>query len=192
MGSAVQLTGLLTGCACGLVVAWRVRERRASVPRIAAATAAMIAAVAIGAFPLRGMMDVTPELERLVAVEEQTAATFRTALDRFQNGRMTAEALAEVIEGAILPDVKAARARVELLDRVPPEQQTLLVACKEFLRLRDESWRVRSAAFRRASMQMLREADSLERASREILREIAAARADTPADDGSLGLEAAS
>ena len=178
VASAVQLSGLLTGFACGLVVAWRVSERHASVPRIAAATAAMVAAAAIIAVPLRGIVDVTPELERLVAVEERTATTFRTALDRFQNGRITADALAEVIEGAILPDVKAARARVELLDRVPLEQQPLVAACKEFLRLRDESWRVRSAAFRRASMQMLREADSLERASREILREITAA-ADT-------------
>ena len=175
MARTAELGGLLTGCACGLVAAWHVREQHASVPKIAAATAALVAAAVVVAAPLRGMVDVTPELERLVTVEERTATTFQAALDRFQKGRMTAEALAEVIEGAILPDVKAARARVETLDHVPPEQQPLFAACKEYLRLRDESWRVRSTAFRRSSMPMLREADSLERASREILREITAA-----------------
>jgi rhomboid protease GluP len=170
--SATQLSGLLSGFACGLVIAWRVSEQRASVPRIAAATAAVVAGAVIVAAPLRGMVDVKSELQRLVMVEERTATTFRTALDQFDHGRMTAEALAEVIEGAILSDVNAARARVESLDSIPLQQQPLVAAGKEYLRLRDESWRVRSAALRRASMPMLREADTLERASRDILRQI--------------------
>jgi rhomboid protease GluP len=170
--SATQLSGLLSGFACGLVIAWRVSEQRASVPRIAAATAAVVAGAMIVAAPLRGMVDVKSELERLVTVEERTATAFRTALDQFDHGRMTAEALADMIEGAILSDVNAARARVESLDNVPLQQQPLVAACKEYLRLRDESWRVRSAALRRASMAMLREADTLERASRDILRQI--------------------
>jgi hypothetical protein len=101
-------------------------------------------------------------------------ATFRAAVDRFKNGTITADTLAEVIESAILPELTAARAHVESLDNVPLEQQTLVAACKEYLRLRDESWRVRSAALRRASMSQLGEADAIERASLERLRQITA------------------
>ena len=61
---------------------------------------------------------------------------------------------------------------MESLDSIPLQQQPLVAAGKEYLRLRNESWRVRSAALRRASMPMLREADTLERASRDILRQI--------------------
>ena len=101
------------------------------------------------------------------------ATTFRAAADEFGKGRITAEALAEVIERSIIPEMQAARARIETLDNVLPEQQARVNACKEYLRLRNESWRVRSDAFRQSSMSMLREADTIERASLEILRRIA-------------------
>ena len=101
--------------------------------------------------------------------------TFRAAADQFNTGRINAEALAEVIEHGILPTVRATRERFGLLQKVYPQQQTLVAACNEYLRLRDESWRVRTAAFRQSSMSMLRKADTFERASLEILDEITVA-----------------
>jgi hypothetical protein len=46
------------------------------------------------AAPLRSIVDVKPEIARVVAVEEHTAAAYRAALDAFKKGRTTAEALA--------------------------------------------------------------------------------------------------
>jgi hypothetical protein len=176
VASVTEFSGFITGFACGLVVAANIGERKASVRRVAVATVATIAAAVATAAPLRGIADVVPELERVVAVEKQTAATFRAASDRFNNGRISARALAEVIERAIIPELAAARARFESIGKVPEEQRTLVAACSRYLRLRDESWRIRSAGFRDASMSKLREADTVERSSLEILREF------TPAD----------
>ena len=174
MTSAAALGGVIAGFAGGLVVARPVNDRKASLREIAAATAAVVAIAVLVAAPLRGMADVTPELQRVVTLEERTTTTFRAAVERFKNGTITADTLAEVIDSAILPELMAARARVESLGRVPSEQQTLVATCKEYLRLRDESWRVRSGALRGASMPLLREADAIESASLEMLRQIAA------------------
>lgn len=176
--SVAEFSALIAGFACGLVMAGSVSEPKASVRRIAMAGAAMLVAAVAVAVPVRGIgevVDATPELQRVVIEEERTTTTFRTAVDQFNTGRITAEALAEVIERAILPTVRATRERVDLLQKVYPQQQTLVAACKEYVRLRDESWRIRSAAFRQSSMSMLREADTIERASLEILGQITAA-----------------
>ncbi|MGH9255902.1 MAG: rhomboid family intramembrane serine protease [Vicinamibacterales bacterium] len=173
-----EFSALIAGFACGLVMAGSVSEPKASVRRIAMAAAAMLAAAVAVAVPVRGIgevVDATPELQRVVTEEEHTATTFRAAADQFNTGRITAEALAEVIERGILPTVRATRERVDLLQKVYPQQETLVAACKEYLRLRDESWRVRTAAFRQTRMSMLREADTIERASLEILGQITAA-----------------
>jgi rhomboid protease GluP len=175
VSSVAELSGCITGFACGMAMTQHVRERKASVRRVAATAALAAVAVVLAAAPLRGIdgiADVGPELARLVEVEERSTRTFRAAADQFTTGRITAEALAEVIDGGIMPDVTAARARFESLDNVALEQRTLVAAGTEYLRLRDESWRVRAAALREASMPMLGKADSIERASLEILREI--------------------
>jgi rhomboid protease GluP len=175
--SVAELSGCIVGFAAGLAVTQHVHDRKAAVPRVAAATTALVAVTVVAAATLRGIddvADVRPELKRLVEVEERITSTFRAAADQFTRGRITAEALAKVIDGGIMPDVTAARARFESLDNVALEQHTLVVAGTEYLRLRDESWRVRSAALRQGSMPMLSKADTVERASLEILREITA------------------
>jgi membrane associated rhomboid family serine protease len=176
--SVAELSALIAGFACGLVMAGGVSEPKASRRRIAMAAAAMLVAAVAVAVPVRGIgevVDATSDLQRVVTEEERTMTTFRAAADQFNTGRITAQALAEVIEHGILPAVRATRGRFDLIQKVYPQQQTLLVACKEYLRLRDDSWRVRTAAFRQSSMSMLREADTIERASLEILGQITAA-----------------
>ena len=57
------------------------------------------------------------------------------------------------------------QARLKTLGRVPPEHQPLLASAEEYLRLRDESWRLRAAALHKSSMPALRKAETAERAS---------------------------
>ena len=175
---AAGFAAVVTGFLCGLAIAGNIDRGRASMPRIAAATAVTLVIAAAATTPLRGIVDATPEFERLATIEARMATTFRAAADEFGKGRITAEALAEVIERSIIPEMQAARARIETLDNVLPEQQARVNACKEDPRLRNESWRVRSEAFRQSRMSMLREADTIERASLDILRRI------TPTDQG--------
>jgi membrane associated rhomboid family serine protease len=173
-----ETAGFLAGCACGLMFGWNASEEKTSVRRLANGVAVVLVAAVIVAVPLGGItqvIDVRPELARVVTSEEHSATKFRTASEQFQTGRMSAERLADVIERDIMPEVQATRTRFEGLEHIAAEQQALFMRCKEYLRLRDESWRVRAAALRQASMARLREADTIERTSLQILDDIAAA-----------------
>jgi rhomboid protease GluP len=168
--SAAQQVGLATGFACGLVLARCVGQTKPPARRIAA-TAAVAASIAImTAVPLRGVVDVRPEVERLIALEARLTDTYDAAVRELTEGRVARQALAELIDGVMLPELQEARVRIEAFGRVPPEHQPLLDAAGRYLRLRDEGWRVRATALRQSSAPMLREADKLEKASRTALQ----------------------
>ena len=88
---------------------------------------------------------------------------------------MSAEALAQVIDRSIMPELQAARARLKALEGVPPEHQALVAGAEEYLRLRDESWRFRAEGLRRTNMLRLRQAENAERISLEALHRIRSA-----------------
>ena len=113
-----------------------------------------------------------PELELLLALEQRTAAACDAAVLRFRNGRITTKSLAELIDGTILPEVHAARARVTALQRVPLAHKPLVTAANDYLKLRDESWRLRAVALTQANMRLLRQADQTERASLEAFAQL--------------------
>lgn len=175
MGFAAELAGLVAGFACGLVLARGVSDRKPPARRVAVAMAATVVIAVVFAVPLRGLSDVRPEIEGVIAVEDRTAAAYSTAVDRFRKGRITATALAQLIDRTILPEVRAARARVEALDRVPAQHQPLVASAEEYLRLREQSWRLRAEALHKGSMRTLREADKTERASLDAFEKIRSA-----------------
>jgi hypothetical protein len=119
------------------------------------------------ALPLRGVADVRPEIARVVAVEDRTASAYQAAVDRFKSGRNTAEALAQLIDRTIMPELQAEGVRLKALDKVPPEHQPLVADAKEYVRLRSESWRLRSEGLRKTSVPARREAGKKDRPSNE-------------------------
>jgi hypothetical protein len=102
-----------------------------------AGTAAAAVAFAI---PLRGLTDIRPEIVRLVAAEDRTTAAYNNAVERLKKGRLTAEALAEMIGRTIVPQLEAAEAHLNTIGHVPSIHQPLLADAREYLRLRTESW----------------------------------------------------
>jgi hypothetical protein len=114
---------------------------------------------------LRAVTDVRPEIRTVVADEERAAATYDGAVAQFRTGRMSARALAQLIDDAILPDVQRARARVTALVHVPPDDVHVVADAQEYLRLREESWRVRAAGLRASNAVALKQAERIERAS---------------------------
>jgi hypothetical protein len=103
------------------------------------------------AVPLRNIADVRPEITRVVATEERTATTYQAAADAFKKGRISAEALAQLAERKILPELQAIDARLTALKNVPPEHQALVTDAHEYLRLRSTAWRVRANAIRKTN-----------------------------------------
>jgi hypothetical protein len=171
--SDAELTAFVAGLVCGAVLTRHISEHTPPIREVAVVFAAtVIAVVAIGV-PLRGITDARPEIQRLIDVERQTAAAYARHVDEFTRGLIKPEVLADVIDRTILPEIQSMRSRLKLLTKVPTEQQPLVSSGDEFLRLREESWRVRAQALHRHNMPLLQKADLKERASLQVLQQIA-------------------
>jgi membrane associated rhomboid family serine protease len=166
-----MITGLTVGGICGLVLAQGVTARKPPVRRIVATLAATAGIVVLFAVPLRGVADVTAEIAQVVAVEKQTSHDYDAAIDRFKRERRHTEVLTEQI-ARIRPELKVVNARLNALVNVPAEQLWLVSGAKEYLRLRDESWRLREEGLRQSSMKLLQQADMSERAALDALETI--------------------
>jgi hypothetical protein len=132
----------------------------------------MLIVATLFAVPHRGYLDLKPEIARVVAFEGRTASVYDKAVEQFKLGGISADALAQIIQRTILPELNAIRLRLKSLDRVPEEQQSILASAQEYLRLRDESWRLRAEGLHARDMLTLRKADRTEGASLDVLRTI--------------------
>jgi len=156
LAGAAEVIGLAVGFGYGTVVARRasirIPERREVGGVIAAAVVIAIAC----AVPLRNIADVTPEITRVVAIEERTATAYQTAFNAFKKGRLSAESLAQLAERKIVPELQAVDARLTALKNVPPEHQAVVTDAHEYLRLRSNAWRFRADVIRRTNAAQLR------------------------------------
>lgn len=160
-----ESVGFLAGFVCGVVLTARVSERKPMGRRVATATAAMAVIAVTSAVAHRQLVDIRPEIARLVAVEARIAGAYNKAVDRFRRGTMSAEALAQLIDRTIVPELSAGGAQLKVLGNVPPEDQPLVAGAYEYLRLRAESWRLRAEGLRKSNLVTLRRAEHTERAS---------------------------
>ena len=146
---AAEFTGLLVGLMYGLVLARGAGEQEPTRRHIGFATAATTVVAVVCAVALRNIADVKPEIARLLATEERTAAAYRAGFDALKKGRMTAETLAQLAERSIIPELQTVDARLKALTNVPPEHQPLVADAREYLRLRCASWRAYADVVRR-------------------------------------------
>ena len=175
LDAASEMAGLCTGMAGGLIVARGVARERPAVPRAAVAMAATLLIAIASAVPLRGIVDVRPEIARIAAAEERTSGAYDEAVEKFRRRRLNAAGLVVLIDQTILPELQALRARLrELRDGVPPEQQAQVAAAEKYFALREKSWRRRAEGLLKSRTEMLREAELAERAALEALRRMQA------------------
>jgi hypothetical protein len=177
LGSVAALAALVCGLVGGSVAARDVNERTPHIRSLATAMATMVAVVILYAAtvlhrPVKETLDIRPEIDRVLTVEHRTAGLYDKEVDRFRKGRITAAALADVIESTIVPELHLVAGRLRTLQNVPPEHQPVIATAQSFLKLRDESWQLRAAALHKSDMLGLRQADSKEQASREALQSI--------------------
>jgi membrane associated rhomboid family serine protease len=163
LGTQSELAGLATGLVAGLVLARGVTERKARLHLTVPITAgAALLALAV-ALPMRGTIDARPAIQRIADVESHTASEYAKAVASFTQGRLSAKALAQVIQRNILPALEADRTRVNALRGVPREQTSLVTTAKEYFELREASWRRRIDGILASSVKILRDADQTER-----------------------------
>jgi hypothetical protein len=124
------------------------------------------------------MADVTREIPRVIDLEKRTASAYDAEVIRFRNGRQTAEALANVADG-IVSEVHAMRASLSTLTKVPSQHQPMLVDAMEYLRLREESWRLRVEGLRAGRMPTLQRAERVESEAKTIFARVEALKRGT-------------
>jgi len=163
--------GLAVGLACGGILAFGIGAHKPLVRPLCASMAATLAIIVVFAAPLRGMADVTREMSSVIELETRTAAAYDAEVVRFRKGRQTAEALAGMAE-AIAADVRATRDSLASITNVPPEHQPVVNDALEYLRLRENSWRLRVEGLRAGRMQTLREAERVESAAKTLFVEV--------------------
>lgn len=149
LAGAPEFTGLLVGLMYGLVLARRAGEQEPERRPIAFASVAAAVVVLICAVLMRNIADVKPEIARVLEIEERTTTAYRNGSDAFRKGRLSADALAQIAERTIVPELQAADARLKMLSNVPPEHQPLVADAREYLRLRCAAWRAHADALRK-------------------------------------------
>jgi membrane associated rhomboid family serine protease len=162
LDASADLTGFMCGAFCGIVVLVGTTDPLAT-PKRAAAALAAVAIFAIGsAIPLRGFANIAPELARLVTVEKRTSAVYEAADKKFHQRKITADALADLIDREIVPELNTSQARLDAIHKVPQEHQHMMDDARRFVVLRAESWRFRSQALRRVELRDLQKTNGIE------------------------------
>ena len=137
--------------------------------RTLAITAAIVIVVIGAGIPMRGVIDVRPEIARIADLEDKTASAYDSAVREFTDGQMTLKELVAVIERSILPELRAAQTRLSKLQHVPREQAKLVAEADQYFKLREESWKARAAGLRRTSLKGMRSPDDTEREAKDVL-----------------------
>ena len=163
--AAAECTGVVAGFVAGLVLGQFVPAGRPPARKVGLTLANAAAIAVIFAVPLRGIADVKPALHQVLDVEARMTRQYNEAVARFTQGRLTAKALAKLIDEQVTPEISPTASRLATLDKIPPEHRRLVAAAQRYLWLRQQSWAIRATALRTGNTAMLRTADRTEQDS---------------------------
>ncbi len=152
LSTAAEVTAVVAGAIAGAIVSRDATGHKPGARVVGGVAAVSIAAAAVLAFPVRGVADIWPEMDRLVAVERQTAGTYKAAYDKMRHGRAAAASVADIIDRAVLPPLQAAGARLKALSNVPAEQQSIVADAGRYVELRVTSWTLRAEGLRKTGV----------------------------------------
>ena len=173
LASRPDATGFIIGLVGGLALTRTTGERKPSLRPLAIGMVGAAVWVAFSAWSLRGIVDVRAELVDLVASEDRAAMVYRGAIARYTLKRVPVDrrATIELIDGTLLPQLLAKRARITQFAPLA-EHQAFVRQAVEYLRLREESWRLCVEGWRKSNADTLREAESLQRSASEVLQKL--------------------
>jgi hypothetical protein len=154
--AGAEFAAMFVGIVAGAALSKNIDEATIPPHRLAPAGVSTLVVAFVCAVPLHGIADVRPEIANVFSLEERTSQTYVAAMERFRSGRINADALAQVIDRTIVPEMQSTDARLKALKHVPPEHQQLITDAEEYVRLRSESWRLRAEGLRRSSVPVVR------------------------------------
>jgi hypothetical protein len=159
--SGAMQAGFVVGFTGGMLIVGGVISDKPPARRVAAVVVATVAIVVALAAPLRGLADVSGEVAKVKEGEERTARTYDTAVDRFKSGRLSAQELAKLAD-RIVGELQSIQTQLVALDNVPAEHWPMVEKASEYLKLRQDSWRLRAEGLRAGRPRTLQQADAAE------------------------------
>jgi rhomboid protease GluP len=181
LANSANHAALGLGLVGGMILAKDVGERLPELRPTGLVMAVVLVMCVAVARPIAGIVDVRPEIAKVIAIEEETSVKYRKAVEQFRKGNIKSEALTELINTSIRPQLEDARKRVSSLDSALQEHREMVRHANDFLRLRADSWQLRVEGLNKASTTGLREADRAEQASFDALRRLRRAHHDVNA-----------
>jgi membrane associated rhomboid family serine protease len=174
VSGAANWRGFFIGLVTGIALTVDAGDQRPSWKPLGVWFAASVALIVYLAAPLRGIVDIRPELVGIVAKEERTADMYRSAVGRYTRHQRPVDTavLIALIDDTILPQLNTSRTQVAALTTPLPEHQPLLEGASEYLRLRESSWRLRAEALRKRNMTTLKNAEEAEQESLRALQRL--------------------
>ena len=146
-----ELTGLAVGIVFGFLVVGDVQQRTPPPRRVGIAVAVALTAAVVCAVPLRGIVDIKPEIQRLVDLERVTADAYKVSFAGVGRNGRDIDVAVRVIETRIVPALREAEARVTALRGVPAEDRWQVTTALQYLQLRAQGWRLRVDGLRGTS-----------------------------------------
>ena len=166
-----RFAGFAAGFVAGMLLVAGVTYGKPAMQRVCVTVGATAGILILLVAPLRGLDDAKADVAAVIAIEDRTAHEYDAEIGRANDGRSTMRERIVLID-QIRPQLQALRARLESFDKVPREQQSVVASAIEFLKTRDESWRLRKEALRKSNLQILRQADAVERISIDRFRKL--------------------
>lgn len=147
------LSGAMTGFLCGLVLAQPLSNAtlltRATRNAVLAVVAALLVVSAAAYTP--PISDLATELKRFEGVKSIAVKIYAEAKRRYEDGQISANALANVIDHEILPDWKAEKNRFDKLTDLSTEQSDAFKKLRRSMELRAKAWGLIADSLRQSS-----------------------------------------
>lgn len=170
---AAHIGGLIAGLACGLILSQPLsiemvvrRKHRNAVVLIAGTIVLLLAAAALPSAP----PDMNSELQGFAEMEKETLDIYNALILKAQRGTVSDTDFAATIERDVLSDWVETRRRIESLIDERVAKRANLLRLVEYMKLREESWKLRVEAIREQDKNKLERADERQAAANEKAR----------------------
>jgi rhomboid protease GluP len=178
---AGHVSGFVTGIACGLVL-----MRRPSLASSARNGRRQAQVVAAGAALLCCAFQVVPpappdfhrEMNRFTVEERECIRRYSEAAQRMSDGALSRSAFVDVVETEVLPRWETAGERILSLSQHPAAKGRLQPELAEYVRARQESWRLLVTAIRSNNQGQLARHHEVWSAAENLARRISLGRRD--------------
>lgn len=175
LDSADYLGGLLSGLACGLLLARPLTLESAALRwRSNLLLGVLGIALVLGTgWAMAPRANLIEEQSQLVQLDQRLLKLYEAELAKFEAKELSQLDFAEVIEEKLLPDWLQARIHLETLEGVVPKDRQRWENLKQYAKLRQQAWELRADGLKLGEDEAINEAEKKEAEAARLAEKIA-------------------